>query len=359
LIDIVGFSSRNQPAALVDYRTRNEWPIGVKSRHTLNRLQGTVVGSTRPSKADRSIAIRGILLALLLAAGNLWCVRHLGYGFEDPLSLLGLTSFVTVGSFGLDLFVDAGEHKALTASARDRLQGVLRRYLLATPTLVVLYMIAIVGACTYSSVTLVPPAQGNPLTVKISPLSSGTSVETSLQPGGEADRHLLVSNPFGSEYRLSVSGYLDETRILFPLVGLTIDIDKDLQPLPTILLRPPLEAVLSLEGGGTARIYLKSGSGCALIAKSDPNKVKGAFTLGAQRAVPANLPVLWELELRGREVEDPNLARTMGAWQQAVPIAASKPLPSGLKAIADIIVGDEPFQDVPMKDAPAQTTVCH
>lgn len=311
-------------------------------------------------------------MALLLAAINLWFIRHLGHGFEDPVSLLGLTSAVAVVSFVIDFLVDEGERKKLTTPLRDGLQHFLRHYLLATPTLGILYAIAIVGACTYSSVTLIPP-EGGAVKAQVSALDSGrTVVETTLKPDIGADRHLLISNPFGSAYRLSVSGYRDETIVLFPLIGLTIDIGKDLDALPTIFLRPSLEAILSLEGGGTASIYLKAGSLCELIAKSDPSKVKGAFTLGTQRAIPANLPVFWELELRGRGVQDPNLSRTMGAWQQAVPISASKALPSGselyveirsavdkLKATADIVVGDEPFQDVPMKDASGQATMCH
>ena len=336
-------------------------------------LQGTVVAKNRPHKADRSIALRAILVALLLAAINLWSIRHLGYGFEDPVSLLGLTGGVAAGSFVLDFLVDDGERKALTTPVRDWLQGFLRRYVLATPTLVILYTVAIIGACTYSSTTLIPPSQGNPVTVTISPLDSDQAeAEINLEPKGEAARQLLVSNPFGRQYKLSASGYLDETIVLFPLVGLTIDIDKDLDPLPTILLRPPLDAVFSLEGGGTAKVYLKSNTGCQLIAKTDPKALKGAFMLGAQRAVPANLPVLWELELRARALEDQNLAKVMHAWRQSVPIKTTADLPSGsqlyveirssvdkLKAIADVVVGDEPFQDVPMSDAPSDAAACH
>jgi hypothetical protein len=322
---------------------------------------------------DRSIAIRAVLLAVLLAVANLWSIRHLGIGLEDPIGLLGLTGGIAAFSFVLDYFISKDERERLAQPIRAGVQQFLRTWVLATPTLVVVYTIAIVAACTYSSVTLIPPAQGNALAVVITPLDSNVpEVDVKLTPGGTAERQLLVSNPFGKQYRLSASGYLDETFVLFPLTGFMLDIDNDLEPLPTIFLRPPLDAILSLERGGKARIYLKSSSGCQIIAETAPNALKGAFMIGARRDVPANLPVLWELELRTHAMEDQNLAKTMHAWQQSVSIETSANLPSGSrlyveirtiadkpKAIADIVVGNAPFQDIAMNDAPSDAPACH
>jgi len=58
-----------------------------------------------PTAKDRSIAIRAVLLAVLLAVGNLWSIRHLGIGLEDPIGLLGLTGGIAAFSFVLDYFI--------------------------------------------------------------------------------------------------------------------------------------------------------------------------------------------------------------------------------------------------------------
>ncbi len=324
-----------------------------------------------PTGADNAIAIRAVWLALLAAAANLWCLRHLGRGFDNPVALLGLTGGVAGFSFAMDFLVDKSERERLRAALLPRIQRILRHWLLATPVLCVLTLLALVAALVFGSITVIPPSHGG-IVLAITPLDDPDHVETlRLSAGKVSGPRLLVTNPFGRELRLSATGYEDTTRTLFPLVGLTVDVGREFDALPTLLLRPRPEALAALRNGGHYRVSIRTAEGCKTVADSQGQGVAGAVTLGVQRQIPPALPVLWNLELQSAGLGGANLATTLLAWHNPAALAVPAVLANGtglrveivsaggrVMGLADVTVGRDAFQDVPMHDVTGTPPPC-
>lgn len=323
---------------------------------------------TSQAARDQGIAIRVILLALLLAAADLWALRHLGFGLEDPVGLLGLTGGLTVFSFVLDYFIDEAEQKKLARPFQQRLQKFLRRWILATPTLVVLYLLCGVAASMFSSITVVGAATGDPVQVTIEALDDKTAALAESVAATAATGPLpFRANPFGRDLRISPQGYSAQTRTLYPLSGLTVSLD-DFAPLPTLLLRPDGETLSGVLNGALYIVWKRDAKGgCTELGKGE---IAAAAMVGVRRAIPSDLPTMWRLELQSKNVDDISSAKTLLAWQRAQPLATAQFIEAGdmlrvevrqndnLVGFADYTVTNEPFQDVPLADAQGSEKAC-
>ena len=159
--------------------------------------------------------------------------------FRDRVrrSHFGLTGGPTVFFMVLDRVLSGEEKGGLKGVLEKWVHGALRRSLLATPAIVLLYLGGGVLAATYSSVTVIPPREGKGLTVEVAAIGAAKAEARGEISTGEPPARLrLFTNPFGRDLRLSVRGFVAQTITLYPLTGLTVDPDRDLRPLPTLFV---------------------------------------------------------------------------------------------------------------------------
>jgi hypothetical protein len=317
--------------------------------------------------ARGTIWLRVVLLAVLAVGTNLWLERHLGQGIENPLGLLGLAGSMTVLSAVLDWSLKDFEKEEVRAFTRGKIRELIR-YVVSTPVLVLLCLAAGILAATYSSVSILPAKGAGSGKVSVTPLDDPAAVRTKTFGGNnEPTRIFMQTNPLGRDVRLAVDGYIPKRVTLFPLVGLAVDIDNDLEPLPTLLFRPTVDAIVSLKSGGRFVIFGIEGDACARLGESAAeNRSARAFVAGSVRAIPPSLAALWNLELVGGGHDAGTTAEMLHAWIQPEAIEASAMLEPGdrvyaavlaragkPKAAANVTVGREPFQDVAMAPADA------
>lgn len=315
---------------------------------------------------DRDIWFRVLLLALWAGAANLWCYRHLGFGFDDPVAMLGITAGPTAFFMALDRILGSEDAKGFKRWLDERVRGFLRAWVLTTPVLVLLYFFGLVAGATISSVTIVPPRQGADLAVEIAPIGSD-DVETSgrVSAGGTPLHLWLATNPFGRDLRLTVKTFVPQTITLFPLTGMTVDPEADLQKLPTLLFRPSIDALAALAGGGSIRAFRISDGGCTLLTSSTEPGPAGALMLGPERPFPSGTQAMWHLELRAQDLSDADIANALLKWNRPATVTSDEPLEPGDLVYVTVVtragkrktealatVGREAFQDIRI-DKPA------
>ncbi len=311
--------------------------------------------------AGGTVWLRVVLLAVLAVGANLWLERHLGHGLEDPIGLLGLAGGASVLSAVLDWSLKDVEKEKLKAVTHGRLRDLLRRAL-STPVLVLLCLLGGVVAATYASVTVVPPRGANAALIVVPTDRPETKETTTLEAGGKAARILMETNPLGRDVVINVDGYIPKRLTLFPLSGLTIDVEADLEPLPTLLFRPPVDAMKSLKEGGRFVVYRIEAGQCVAIGASSNIAARGrSFVLGSRRQIPASVAALWNLELLGASNDQAVTNETLHAWLKPEPVIAATMMQPGdeihaailsradrHKAEADLVVGRDSFQDIAM-----------
>ncbi len=310
----------------------------------------------------RRLWIRAILIALWAGAANLWAERHFGIGLDDPVSLLGLTGGWTAFFMVLDRFLGGEEKNALRTAIDDRVRGILRRTLLSTPALALLYLGGGIVAATYSSVTVVPPRQGR-ASVAIAAIDGNQILrDGSVSVGGAPARLGVATTPFGRDLRLSVKGYVGRTVTVFPLSGLTVDPEADLVPLPTLLIRPSVETFAALGGGGAIEVFRVEGVTCHRLGRLEGPEPVAALMIGPRRLVPSGYTALWQMELQAERVDEAMIASAMLAWSRPTTIALDRSPEPGeqvyamvstragkRKSEAMVVVGRESFQDIPLQ----------
>lgn len=321
---------------------------------------------------SREIWWRVLLLSLWAGAANLWLQRHLGIGISDPFALLGITGGSTAFFLVLDYFLGSEEVKGIKGVVDKWSRDLLRRSLLSTPVLVLLYLSALILGSTYTSITVIPPREPKPLSVKAMPIDSGAQpVVGQVQAGGEPARLLLATSPFGRNVTLSISGYVSKNMTVYPLTGSTVDPEADLQPVPTVLFRPSIDSLASLADGGAINVYILTGAGCKLLGSISEQESGFAVMLGPPRPIPSGSPTLWQLDLEAAALDKPVLAATIRNWRSPLTVEGSPwPEPGDQvyvtvlsraakrKAEALVTVGRDVFQDVLVESEPAAQARC-
>jgi len=292
-------------------------------------------------KARSDLWVRVVFLAVLAAAVNLWAERHLGYGLDDPLSLLGITGGATAASMVLERMISEAEREKRTRRLLAWVRRVLDR-VLTVPVLALLYLAAAVIVATWSSIIIVPPKDGTLAAITLTPIDgAGAPVEKELPADGATARLLLAANPLGRAFQLSGDGYMPQVITLYPLTGLTIDVDSDLAPAPTLLFRPPTATFSSLNSDGSRfSVYRRDSNGCTMLAQSTIDR-KGArsFLLGVERPTPADRITLWDLQLSADASQSEARATALLAWSA----------PEALTTDAAPVPGDEVYAVVTTK----------
>lgn len=297
-----------------------------------------------------SLAIRVALLALLLFALNAWTVRHIGSDIRELATLNGFTAFLAIVMGWID--------KQDADHWRQRLQAALRRTT-ATPVLMSLYVLAIIGTSFVSSVTvLADGANGNTalhLTPEGRQRDTGDPGRHLTGPSGQV-RFVRFTNPFGRQFYLEAAGYQRQSLTLKPWAGSTISLSSDLVQLPSVFLRIPTTLHSLLAG---SRMVVSS-TDWPQAFEIPLHAERAAVQLGPAAAVPEAWKNEWRSELR-TAYDAPEALREsfFRNWlnpvrQETIPgVAPGQLLQVRLYTAADVevvrqqvVIGREPMQDI-------------
>ncbi|MDF2176897.1 hypothetical protein P2G88_01350 [Aliiglaciecola sp. CAU 1673] len=264
--------------------------------------------------------IKVVLLAAWVGAMYLWLMRHFEYALSDGLfnipglSLAGLVMFA--GVFSRIYAWISGD------SVQERSQSALRQWLnksLSYPALGLLYVLAFTLMLGLGTLTILPEKFGKSATLMVSPLLVGAQDRTQIHSvDGRLDLHFFV-NPFASEYRVSLQGYLPEVIRIRPVFGTTLLPQRDLRPIPTVLLRPSLGSKRLLVNSGHLHVLRQNADGQFMLLRELAGA--SAWYSGPERTIPASLLEKWRLETIVRELTQNAAADMLLTWRSPKAVA--------------------------------------
>jgi hypothetical protein len=295
---------------------------------------------------------RALVLLALLALADLWANRHLDAGIDHPGVLATMGGALTA-ALGLMDRLGVGEGARAWVV---RVWSVLGS-LLSPAVLAFLWVVLILTMSTVSSV-VVTNGDTEPGTVQLVPVASGRVIER-LGEAASAQRFLVTTTPFGKRYEVRVDGFLPGTFDVPPLWGQTVAVPRDLRPLPTLLFRPPLPALASLERGRFV-VYAKERTGRRQIALAE--STRASFLVGRARPLPPEWLMLWRFELESAGAERPQVASALLDWSRRALPRRSGDIAPGMTLVAEVrspagklvacrewVVGSDDVVDVPMR----------
>jgi hypothetical protein len=308
--------------------------------------------------APRRIALRAILLLFWLIGANYWLVRHTGFGWDSQL----VTPVLAALSLGFGLIAEYG--KALKAEWLAEFTGKAIQF----PVLFVCWAALIVAAGAYSSVSVLndPPDSVLKATLTradradVCPLTKDNFSD----PKGPLHFFFVFTTPLGRPYRLTVNGYLSQTIQVYPVIGATVSPRTDLHVNPTILLRPPHDALGPMAGGVRIAVWQeKDPQNNSLV---DATVGETSILVGGDHPLPPALIEGWRMEALSQGIKDETvLAQLLGFWKKPKVLPPKSPLEPGSTILAIIYdptgepmaqarirLTDEPLQDIPLEMLP-------
>jgi hypothetical protein len=285
------------------------------------------------------IFVRIILLTAMLTVFDLWLNRHTGHGIEDPRALGGIIGIILVFVGILKTFISIND-----AAVWQQWISKGLNVLLDFRSIALMASAAFFVMISFTSITVLPSDDENKVTISpitYFPGNEKNKDETSSSPinASEGDdtfemnqnpvRRIVTVGPFGRGYRIKLNGYMPLVMNVFPFFGAIIDPEKDMTRSPTILIRPPINALKSLRQcepiGGSNENDQRCGYFKICLPDTDENRVKcyrvehhsGAFLIGWPLAVPRDLSADWQLELiaYGLSPSDKLFAQTLLDWK--------------------------------------------
>lgn len=292
-----------------------------------NGNQNVTDGAT---SSQELLLTRVISLAVLIIAVDFWVQKHLGAGITDPGWLAGISAMVAT-AIGL-------VERTLREQEKERfghkLHDFLRR-LLSFRIQAVLYLLVVTIALTLSTIVVISDdvSSGSEITVRF--LDGDDTIVRELSNDGVPERILVTTTPFGRPFSIKSQGYLAGNFTVFPMVGITVRLNEDLRPAPSVLFRPHWKALRVLEDGGSITVRLAEGG--EILAKETGKRA--SFVVGTVRSfTPDNLG-MWRLELLAEQMA-PNIeARTLLEWSRPVFLAPGQELNPGMVLEATITTG--------------------
>jgi hypothetical protein len=305
--------------------------------------------------------LTALLLAVFVVTLNAWTTRHLGWGLENAFGISSIAA-------GLGL---AGTlaHKLLPEGET----GVLKISLSRVPMTLVLGLWFVFGsvAAMRSSVLVLTDSANKPLhrdAVRLARAETGTTVKPADQTT-KADpvRFAVATSPLGRPYRLKIPGYIEQVFQVYPITGLTVIPERDLRVSPSVLFRPPTNALqeLAVKSGGKFVILEVQGNSLNPLAVSCR---RSSFLLGREQEIPPTWASLWDLELKVSQVSavSSDDAATKLAWYRYTVLPPPHDLVPGdviearvisaggsIVARARVTLGTDLLKDVPLLTDPS------
>jgi hypothetical protein len=299
-----------------------------------------------------------ILLVLFFIVGlNFFCNRHLGFGWDAPI-----VSLVVAGAgVGVGILEAYFGDDAWKATVNGLAKKVIRM-----PLLVGLCGALLIVSAVCSSLTVLVDPPDTLLTAVLKPADGASSVgreENNLaEPKNPVHFFHVWTTPLGRPYQLEVKGYLPQIVQVYPLIGATVSPRRDLQIAPSVLFRPPVEALGAMAGKVCVQVFDERDSKKTLVAE---NKMVGAnsFLFGTDQSLPSTQWESWRLEMLAGGVKDEiAVAKIMEAWRTPQILPPTSPVRPGdyLSAIVYNASGQpmaaarakltqEKLQDIPLR----------
>jgi hypothetical protein len=294
---------------------------------------------------------RVVSFIVLAICVDLWMNHHLGIGLKNPGRVSALVAAVTGALALVDRVLEKQEKESIVRQIWNIFRNVL-----SVPVLAILYVVAVILGLTYSSIMIIPETVEAPLKVTFAAVESPMDrKETTIEPKGAVLPFVVRTNPFGRPYRITVNGYLPETFDVYPLVGVKVIPGRQLRRSPSVILRPPIIALRSLEDGGSIVIC---GNGKQI---AEDKKHRGSFLLGRAQPIPTSYFDNWKLELVGAGLTQTVMAQTLLEWNRPKVLSPKSDLEPGMTLVAKVLskannpvaqvrvtLGSESLVDVPM-----------
>ncbi len=292
----------------------------------------------------------------LLAILDLWSLRHLGYGIRNPPSLAGVLLVIGGAWKFAGGVLDKAEKEAVESRVRAFVRPLFSGAFLAWG-----YMLAVLLLLTVSSIQVShdrPPRRNE---IVVTPLDMPSASKRVLF---DSDERVLVipvlTSPFGRSFEVSAHGYVPRSFDVFPGVGGRVRLGQDLAPSPTVLFRPPHEVFPSLLTKGEFRLSRIEGNKVLLIATQAVGQ--SSILVGPRRSIPPEFLASWSLVLQAEGLGSADLAKVRLFWQNHSSLNPGQDLAPDIRfraelyssggrllAAAEVILGTEPFTDVPMQ----------
>lgn len=298
-----------------------------------------------------------------------WIDRHLGWGFGSPGIFAPVLVAFSAALKLLDWFAGEGAGRNVAQEWAEWVRSRLRIFF----TYRVFAFVAAVFLAAALSFASVMITAADPGTL------DGTAVKPQDDSGdcwmrvGSPPRFPCPISAFGSPLRVSVPGYLPETIYVYPFVGATVNVERELRPAPTVLLRPPVGALPFLERG---KLIVQTNLEDAAVEQEGH---RGSFLVGRMQSIPLEYVGVWRLELealalfetpqeddaaaaqRQAVARQQEIARTLQEWRRPERVLTERPLEPGqilraavvapngsIKACLEYQVGPEVLQDALM-----------
>jgi hypothetical protein len=297
-----------------------------------------------------SLTARVAALLVLVAAVNLWLTHHFRVGVQNPLALVP-----GVGVAGTLVM------RVMRPGEKHRLEGWLEkqaRVLLSERCLLVLYLVAATFMATVSTITIVRDTPDRRGAVEIVYVDSPGRQPDSASLSDSVLRFVVLTTPLGRTVRVTATGFVPTTFTVSPPVGLALRLGQDLPVSPSVLLRPGVLGLRSLDDGGSLYVYAVLPRDTTLVGRI--GGVHSAVLLGTPQPISAAIED-WRLELTGLppELRD----RMLLAWKRPVLLRHHASIGPGTTLIAEVWsrthtlvgrgtveLGTERVLDVPVPD---------
>lgn len=249
--------------------------------------------------------VRLLLLVALFAAANSWLGFHLGYELAG-VSLV--TGFMALAGLAVQA-LRKREQAELKERIRAALVAVTEPSFLASCALA----LAVVGSLV-SSVRVLDSGAGESLSVQLTAEGSQPSEDSRRELAAEgSEQFVRWVWPFGRAFSLEVDGYQRHSFDLYPWVGATLRVARDLERSPTLLLRVPEDKFPLLEGG---RMRFRVGDGEPVDVPLQGGSA--SVMIGREMTIPAAMIQDWRSELLAKGLEGPVAEERIRSWRNAV-----------------------------------------
>ena len=282
----------------------------------------------------RKLWPKALLWAVLVIMVNSWTTHHLGWGLENPLGIASIAA-------GSGLVMTLAE-KLLP---KEEIES-LKISLAEIPLTIVLILLAVFAAVAAirSSVIVISESPSNAIPwdgVRLTRAETGENIAPSKRDKKDEPLRFLVSTSvFGHLYRLKVPGYIEQVVQVNPLTGLTVIPERDLRISPSVLFRPPTNALQELtpKSGGEFQILAVEGSALRSL-KVACNR--SSYLFGSEHEIPSAWFALWDLELNGSQITDKSgdASATKLAWYRHTLLEPARDLAPGDVLEARVISG--------------------
>lgn len=268
----------------------------------------------------RSLLIRALSLAVLLAAINGWSIRHLGH---DLTKLASLNAVTVV--FGYILARLREREKNLLEGEKRRGQREFLDWCLDPAALISIAILFGLFGSFVTSITVLADGIAGPRSVYVTPEGKERKEgdEERLDTADDSVKFLRWTTPFGRPFYAEVEGYLRHSFDLYPWKGETLRIGSDLRSAPALLVRVPTEYFALLDGGLVRTTY--DGESYDTATEED----RGSVILGRRTGVTKESIDDWRSELKSANRTDAEIARAVITWKSPIAVDGLPPLTPG------------------------------